>query len=124
MSSYGLTGFLLKRSVTVEAALKMAVLTSMAGFAVFVGAALLCTSTGALVPGAVSALFSGLMVNLGVISLVRCCIQVLPSTGHRMIGLLTGLGLVGALAGFASGRTQACGSACSGWLVLRRAGHR
>ncbi|HEX4726175.1 MAG TPA: complex I subunit 5 family protein, partial [Jatrophihabitans sp.] len=146
LSSYGLTGFFLERPIAVEAAFKMAVLTSMAGFAVFVGAALLYTSTGALnfgqlhgalggplnrpvlvgfalllagfatktglvpfhgwlpdahtpVPGAVSALFSGLMVNLGVIGLVRCCIQVFPSAGHRMLGLLTGLGLVSALVG-------------------------
>ena len=46
-------------------------------------------------------MFSGPMVDLGVIGLVRCCIQVLPSTGHRMLGLSTGLGLLSALVGAA-----------------------
>ena len=146
LSSYGLTGFFLERPIALEAAFKMSVLTSMAGFAVFLGAAMLYADRGALnfgqlhlavagnlnrpvlvgfalllagfatkaglvpfhgwlpdahtpVPGAVSALFSGLMVNLGVIGLVRCGVQVFPSHGHRMLGLLTGLGLVSALLG-------------------------
>ena len=48
MSSYGLTGFFLERPIALEAAFKMAVLTSMAGFAVFLGAALLYQDKGAL----------------------------------------------------------------------------
>ena len=147
LSSYGLTGFFLERPIALEAAFKMAVLTSMAGFAVFVGAALLYSDKGALnfgqlhlalsarqldrpvllgfalllagfatkaglapfhgwlpdahtpVPGAVSALFSGLMVNLGVVGLVRLGIQVFPNHGHRMLGLLTGLGVISTLLG-------------------------
>jgi multicomponent Na+:H+ antiporter subunit D len=146
LSSYGLTGFFLERPIALEAAFKMSVLTSMAGFAVFLGTALLYQDRGALnfgqlhtslsghldrpvllgfalllagyatkaglapfhgwlpdahtpVPGAVSALFSGLMVNLGVIGLVRLGVQVFPSHGHRMLGLLTALGLVSALLG-------------------------
>jgi len=145
LASYGLTGFFLERPIALEAAFKMAVLTSMAGFAVFLGAAMLYADRGALnfgqlhaslagplprpvlvgfalliagfatkaglapfhgwlpdahtpVPGAVSALFSALMVNLGVIGLVRCGVQVFPS-GHRMLGLLTAFGLVSALLG-------------------------
>lgn len=146
LASYGLTGFFLERPIALEAAFKMAVLTSMAGFAVFLGAALLYTDRGALnfgqlhlavtgnlnrpvllgfalllagyatkaglapfhgwlpdahtpVPAAVSALFSGLMVNLGVVGLVRLGIQVFPSHGHRMLGLLTALGMFSALLG-------------------------
>jgi multicomponent Na+:H+ antiporter subunit D len=152
LSSYGLTGFFLERPIALEAAFKMAVLTSVAGFAVFLGAALLYADRGALnlgqlrmsstepldrpvlvgfalllagfatktglvpfhgwlpdahtpVPGAVSALFSGLMVNLGVIGLVRCCVQTFPS-GHRMLGLLTGLGIASALLGAALALVQ------------------
>ncbi len=146
LSSYGLTGFFLERPIALEAAFKMAVLTSMAGFVVFIGAALLYADRGALnfgqlrvaladrldrpallgfalllagfatkaglvpfhgwlpdahtpVPGAVSALFSGLMVNLGIVGLVRLGVQVFAGHGHRMLGLLTALGLLSALLG-------------------------
>jgi len=51
-------------------------------------------------PAAVPALFSALMVDLGVIALVRIVLQVYgPDTGHRALGLLTALGVVSALLG-------------------------
>lgn len=51
-------------------------------------------------PSAVPALFSALMVNLGVVAIVRLALQVFgPDTGHRMLGLLTGLGIASALLG-------------------------
>jgi multicomponent Na+:H+ antiporter subunit D len=146
LASYGLTGFFLERPIAVEAAFKNLVLTSTAGFMVFVGAAMLYTSTGALnlgqlhlvtggapsgraqlvaialliagfatkaglvpfhgwlpdthtpVPGAVSALFSALMVDLGVIALARLSLQVFPDVPH-LLELLTGLGIASALVG-------------------------
>jgi multicomponent Na+:H+ antiporter subunit D len=52
------------------------------------------------VPGAVSALFSGLMVNLGVISLARLALQVFPrSAASHLLGLLTTIGLASAVLG-------------------------
>jgi multicomponent Na+:H+ antiporter subunit D len=50
------------------------------------------------VPGAVSALFSALMVDLGIVGLVRLSFLLFPET-HRLAGLLTCLGCVSALAG-------------------------
>jgi multicomponent Na+:H+ antiporter subunit D len=145
LSSYGLTGFFLERPIAVEAAFKNAILTSTAGFLVFVGAAMLYTTSGALnlgqlhgavpaapnraqlfaiallvagfatkaglipfhgwlpdahtpVPGAVSALFSGLMVNLGIVALARIGLQVFPDV-HALLDLLTGLGIASAVVG-------------------------
>jgi multicomponent Na+:H+ antiporter subunit D len=145
LSSYGLTGFFLERPIAVEAAFKNAIMTSTAGFLVFVGAAMLYTSSGALnlgqlhdavpatpnraqlfaiallvagfatkaglipfhgwlpdthtpVPGAVSALFSALMVNLGIVALARFGLQVFPDV-HALLDLLTGLGLASAVVG-------------------------
>jgi multicomponent Na+:H+ antiporter subunit D len=145
LASYGLTGFFLERPIALEAAFKNLVLTSMAGFAVFLGATMLYTSTGALnlgqlhlvmpgdpsrtqdvaiallvsgfatkaglmpfhawlpdahtpVPGAVSALFSALMVNLGIVALARLGLQVFPGR-HSLLVLLTVLGLVSAVLG-------------------------
>jgi multicomponent Na+:H+ antiporter subunit D len=52
------------------------------------------------VPGAVSALFSGLMVNLGVVALVRIGLLVYgPGDRHAVLGLLTGIGIVSAVLG-------------------------
>ncbi|HEY7045958.1 MAG TPA: proton-conducting transporter membrane subunit [Jatrophihabitantaceae bacterium] len=52
------------------------------------------------VPGAVSALFSGLMVNLGIIAITRLALQVYgPHSGHPVLGLLTGIGIASALLG-------------------------
>ncbi len=125
----------------------MLALTSIAGFLIFIGAALLYANHGALnlgqlrtelhghmgtpdllalgllvagfatkaglvpfhgwlpdahtpAPGAVSALFSALMVDLGVVALARIALQVVgPGTGHPILGLLTGLGMASALLG-------------------------
>jgi len=145
LSSYGLTGFFLERPIALEAAFKNLVLTSMAGFAVFIGAAMLYETTGALnlgqlnhalpgspnraqllalamlvagfatkaglmpfhgwlpdthtpVPGAVSALFSGLMVDLGVVALARMMLLVFPHL-ETLRNLLTALGILSAVVG-------------------------
>jgi multicomponent Na+:H+ antiporter subunit D len=50
------------------------------------------------VPAAVSALFSALMVDLGVISLARLSLQVFPDVPH-LLELLTGLGVASAIVG-------------------------
>ena len=147
LSSYGLTGFFLERPIALEAAFKILVLTSIAGFAVFVGAGLLYSKTGALsfaqlhnsllggdsrvtlvalalliagfgtkagiapfhgwlpdahtpVPGGISALFSGLMVDLGIVAIARLTLQVYGAdSGHALLGLITGLGITSALLG-------------------------
>ncbi|MBV9593931.1 MAG: Fe-S-binding domain-containing protein, partial [Actinobacteria bacterium] len=146
LASFGLTGFFLERPIALEAAFKMVVLTTIGGFAVFIGAAMLYSRTGALnlgqlhdalsgralnsaelvaltlllagfatkagivpfhawlpdahtpVPGAVSALFSALMVDLGVVAIARIALDVVSSRAH-VLGLLTGLGVVSALLG-------------------------
>ena len=147
LASYGLVGFFLERPIALEASFKMLVLTSIAGFAVFIGASLLYAGHGALnfgqlhnalsnhigstallalallitgfgtkagivpfhtwlpdahspAPGAVSALFSALMVDLGVVAIARIVFQVFGSgTGRPLLGLLTGLGIASALLG-------------------------
>jgi multicomponent Na+:H+ antiporter subunit D len=147
LASYGLTGFFLERPPALEAAFKTLVLTNMAGFAVFVGAAMIYSGHGALnfgqihhalqahtgdadlvalgilimgfgtkaglmpfhgwlpdahtaAPGPVSALFSGLMVNLGVVAIARLALQVYSSGSDRpVLGLLTVLGAASALLG-------------------------
>jgi multicomponent Na+:H+ antiporter subunit D len=48
LSSYGLAGFFLERPLALEAAFKILVLTTLASFAVFIGAGLLYAETGAL----------------------------------------------------------------------------
>jgi multicomponent Na+:H+ antiporter subunit D len=145
LASYGLTGFFLERPIALEAAFKNVVLTSMAGFAVFIGASVLYTTTGALnfgqlhhafplhpsraellalallvagfatkaglvpfhawlpdahtpVPGAISALFSALMVDLGVVALARIALQLFPSQNALRILVMT-LGVVSAVVG-------------------------
>ncbi|HEX4063573.1 MAG TPA: proton-conducting transporter membrane subunit [Streptosporangiaceae bacterium] len=50
-------------------------------------------------PGPVSALFSGLMVNLGVVSIARLALQVYGPSSTPVLGLLMTLGLVSALLG-------------------------
>ena len=153
LSSYGLTGFFLERPIALEAAFKILVLTTLAGFAVFLGAGLLYVHTGALnlgqlhlalagpagvlvavalgllvagfatkaglvpfhgwladahtaAPGPVSALFSGLMVNLGLIGLARLALQVFPGSGLPVLGALMVLGLVSAVVGAALALAQ------------------
>jgi multicomponent Na+:H+ antiporter subunit D len=145
LSSYGLTGFFLERPIALEAAFKVLVLTSIAGFMIFVAAAMLYQRHGALnlaalqqalrghvglpdlvalallvcgfatkagllpfhtwlpdahtaAPGSVSALFSALMVNMGVVGLVRITLLTYPS-GQRVLGVLTVLGIGSALLG-------------------------
>jgi multicomponent Na+:H+ antiporter subunit D len=152
LASYGLTGFFLERPIALEAAFKNLVLTSTAGFMVFVGAGMLYTTSGALnfgqlhdavpvhpsraqllaiallvagfatkagiapfhgwlpdahtpVPGAVSALFSALMVGLGVVALARVALLVFPDT-HALLALLTCLGIVSAILGAAMALVQ------------------
>ncbi|WP_137122270.1 complex I subunit 5 family protein [Segeticoccus rhizosphaerae] len=146
LASYGLTGFFLERPIAVEAAFKILVLTTIAGFLILVGIALLYAEHGALgfgalrhslavqvsssdrialgllvagfatkaglmpfhgwlpdahtaAPGPVSALFSGLMVNLGLLAIVRLLYQVFPLHATHGLGLLTCLGVVSALLG-------------------------
>lgn len=51
-------------------------------------------------PGPVSALFSGLMVNLGIVSIARVVFQLFtPGQAHHALGLLMVLGLVSAVGG-------------------------
>lgn len=145
LSSYGLTGFFLERPIALEAAFKVVVLTSIAGFLVFIGDALLYSDLGALnfaqlhealaahtatpellalglliagfatkaglvpfhawlpdahtaPPGAVSALFSALMVDLGIVAIVRMVLLVFAGHSHAL-GLVMVLGVVSALIG-------------------------
>jgi multicomponent Na+:H+ antiporter subunit D len=53
----------------------------------------------------VSALFSALMVDLGLVGIVRLTMQVYPG-GHRILGLLTALGVVSAILGAALALAQ------------------
>ncbi len=146
LASYGLTGFYLERPIALEAAFKILVLTTIASFAIFIGAGLLDATTGALnfgqlhaalrghlstpntvalglliagfatkaglvpfhgwladahtaAPGPVSALFSGLMVNLGVVAIGRLVFQVYGAAGTCVLGLLMTFGLISAAAG-------------------------
>ncbi len=146
LSSYGLTGFFLERPIALEAAFKVLVLTSIGGFSVFIGAAVLYADHGALnfgqlygaltghvsvpdlfalgllvggfatkaglapfhgwlpdahtaAPGAVSALFSALMVDLGIVGLVRIALLVYGRGEDAVLGVLTGIGIASALLG-------------------------
>jgi len=146
LAGYGLTGFFLERPIALEAAFKILVLTTMAGFGVFIGAGLLYSGHGALnfaqlhgalavhastadlvalgllvagfatkaglvpfhgwladahtaAPGPVSALFSGLMVNLGVVAVGRLAFQVFPTDRVPILGALMVIGVVSALVG-------------------------
>ncbi len=147
LSSYALTAFFLERPLALEAAFKILVLTTIASFAIFLGAALLYGDHGALnfaqiqhdlatgarpadivalalliagfatkgglvpfhgwlpdahtaAPGPVSALFSGLMVNLGIVAIGRIVFEAYtPHIGHHVLGLLMGIGLISAVGG-------------------------
>lgn len=152
LASFGLTGFFLERPIALEAAFKNLVLTSIAGFAVFVGAGVLYRTTGALdfgqlhnavpvqpshaqllaiavlvagfatkaglvpfhgwladahtpVPGAISALFSALMVGLGVVALARVRLLLFPHLAN-LPGLLMTIGIVSAVVGAALALVQ------------------
>ena len=147
LASYGLTGFFLSRPPAVEAAFKILVLTSIAGFMVFMGSGMLYADHGALnlgqlhraltsglvrpdmlalallvagyatkagimpfhgwLPdahtaphGAVSALFSALMCDIGIIAIGRLVLQVFPPhDAASATVLLTVLGAGSALLG-------------------------
>jgi multicomponent Na+:H+ antiporter subunit D len=146
LASYGLTAFLLERPIALEAGFKILALTTLASFAVFIGAGLLYATTGALnfaqlhvalarhvstpelialgllvtgfatkaglVPfhgwladvhtatsGPVSALFSGLMYNFGIVAIGRLAFQVFGVPGVPILGLLLTLGVISALLG-------------------------
>jgi multicomponent Na+:H+ antiporter subunit D len=149
LASYALTGFFLNRPHAVEAAFKIVVLTSIAGFLVFIGTALLYQSQGAVnlaqlrqslgaptgalgvvalgllvsgyatkaglipfcgwlpdahtaAPGPISALFSGVLVNFGVVAIARVGVA-FARTGIPLSGILMLVGVGSALlgAGFA-----------------------
>jgi multicomponent Na+:H+ antiporter subunit D len=146
LASYGLTGFFLERPIALEAAFKIMVLTTLASFAIFVGAGLEYARHGALsfaqlhqalaghvttpgtvalglllagfatkaglvpfhgwladahtaAPGPVSALFSGLMVNLGIVAIGRLAFQVYGTASTPVLGLLMTVGISSALLG-------------------------
>lgn len=152
LASYGLTGFLLERPVSLEAALKIAVLTNMAAFFVFVAIGLLygnheavnfgqlqhslaghvhtadlialalliagfATKAGlmpfhgwladahSVTAGPISALFSGLMVNLGVFAIARFTRDVYPELPH-FEPMLVSLGCLSAVLGAALALAQ------------------
>ena len=146
LASYGLTAFLLERPIALEAAFKILALTTLASFAVFIGAGLLYAVNGALnyaqlhgalarhlstpdlialgllvagfatkaglVPfhgwladvhtatsGPVSALFSGLMYNFGIVAIARLALQVFGPGSTPILGLLLTVGIISALLG-------------------------
>lgn len=150
LASFALTAFFLERPLALEAAFKMLVITTLAGFAVFVGSALLYAARGCLnmaqlqrslpgsastgataavalglllagyatkaglapfhtwlpdahtaAPGPVSALFSGLMVNLGIVATARLAYLVFDRSQVPVLGLLTVTGVVSGLLGAA-----------------------
>jgi multicomponent Na+:H+ antiporter subunit D len=170
IASYGLTGFFLERPIALEAAFKNLVLTSMAGFAVFVGAAMLYSGHGALnlgqlhqslpasrrdvdlvalallisgfatkaglvpfhgwlpdvhspVPGAVSALFSALMYNFGILAIARIVLLVYgPGNRGHILGLLTTLGIVSAILGAVLALAQDDLKRLLGWDTVSQMG--
>ena len=146
LASYGLTAFFLERPIALEAGFKILALTTLASFAVFIGAGLLYARNGALnyaqlhdalarhlttpdlialglllagfatkaglVPfhgwladvhtatsGPVSALFSGLMYNFGIVAIGRLAFQVFGVTRAPILGLLLTMGIISALLG-------------------------
>jgi multicomponent Na+:H+ antiporter subunit D len=154
LASYALTGFFLSRPPAVEAAFKIVVLTSIAGFLVFIATALLYQAHGAVnlaqlrqafdrhagavdaialglllagyatkaglapfsgwlpdahtaAPGPISALFSGVLVNFGVVAIARVGVAFEP-TGLPLSGILMVVGVSSALlgAGFAVAQTD------------------
>jgi multicomponent Na+:H+ antiporter subunit D len=50
-------------------------------------------------PGPVSALFSGLMVNLGIVAIARICLDIYATDGRPVLGLLTVIGAISAILG-------------------------
>lgn len=157
VASYGLTGFHLGRPSALEGAFKIVVLTTAAGFLIFIGIGMLYGRLGALnfgqlhhaiaagapggggraalgaagvvalallvggfatkaglvplhtwlpdahsvAPGPVSALFSGLMVTMGVVAIARIEALVVPAHVTSVHGTLVVLGAVSAVVGSA-----------------------
>lgn len=149
VASYGLAAFHLERPSSLEAAFKLAVLMTVAGFLVFIGIGLLYGEFGALnfgqlhtamaarhgdlgwagatgvalliaglatkaglvpfhawlpdahsaAPGPVSALFSGVMVAMGLVAIARIVASVVPAGALRVHGSLVVLGVTSALVG-------------------------
>ncbi|MGN6634180.1 MAG: complex I subunit 5 family protein [Oryzihumus sp.] len=153
LASYGLTGFFLERPIALEAGFKILLLTTVAGFSLFVGIGLLYARHGALnlgqlhasltahsgvadrvalgllvcgfatkaglvpfhawladahtaAPGPVSALFSGLMVNLGIVAIGRLAFQVFTTSTTLLLAVLTVTGVLSALVGAAMALVQ------------------
>ena len=145
LASYALTGFFLSRPPAIEAAFKIVVLTSVAGFLVFIAMALLYQAHGAVnlaqlsraltdhagaldaialallvagfatkaglvpfcgwlpdahtaAPGPISALFSGVLVNFGVVAIARVATTFNP-TRLPLAGVLMVIGVSSALIG-------------------------
>jgi multicomponent Na+:H+ antiporter subunit D len=69
LASYGLAGFFLERPIALEAAFKILVLTTLASFAVFIGAGLLYAETGALNFGQLHDSLAGHITTADVIAL-------------------------------------------------------
>ena len=83
LASYGLTAFLLERPIALEAGFKILALTTLASFAVFIGAGLLYATTGAL---NYAQLHAGLARHLGTTELI--------ALGLLIAGFATKAGLV------------------------------
>lgn len=69
LASYGLTGFFLERPIALEAAFKILVLTTLASFAIFIGAGLLYAEHGALNYGQLHISLAGRLATPDIVAL-------------------------------------------------------
>jgi multicomponent Na+:H+ antiporter subunit D len=69
LASYGLTGFFLERPIALEAAFKILVLTTLASFAIFIGAGLLYAQHGALNVGQLHIALTGHLATPDIVAL-------------------------------------------------------
>jgi multicomponent Na+:H+ antiporter subunit D len=69
LASYGLTGFFLERPIALEAAFKILVLTTLASFAIFIGAGLLYAEHGALNYGQLHFALAGHLATPDIVAL-------------------------------------------------------
>ena len=69
LASYGLTGFYLERPIALEAAFKILVLTTLASFAIFIGAGLLYAGHGALNFGQLHIALAGHLATPDIVAL-------------------------------------------------------
>jgi multicomponent Na+:H+ antiporter subunit D len=69
LASYGLTGFFLERPIALEAAFKILVLTTLASFAIFIGAGLLYAEHGALNYGQLHIALAGRLATPDIVAL-------------------------------------------------------